>query len=182
MSERPVACIFRQDTKTFEVLPRHHNLVCELYTDGETYMMEEREERSSASHAQYFAAVGEAFRNLSDAQRRELNSVKHLRKWALIKAGYYNETLMACETKEQALAWALWWRNRNDYAEIAAVRLESEDGAMHWYFRMREAKSQSKHAMNKAEFEQSKRDVLDILAGEIEVRRRDLEQAAGNNA
>lgn len=178
MSARPVACIFRQATKTFEVIQRHHNIVCELYTDGETYMMEEREERSSASHAYYFAAVNEAWANLPDDQKQQLPSAEHLRKWALIKAGYYNETLMACENKAQAVAWAQWLRRRDDYSEIAAVYIQGDDGNYHWYFRLREAKSQSRQNMNKQEFEASKRDVLDILAGAIEVRRRDLEQAA----
>lgn len=180
MSDYLVACIFRADTATFEVLPRYQARAREQFADGEVQMMEAREERSSASHAQYFAAVKEAHNNLNEAARAQLPTSEHLRKWALIKAGYFHETLMACETKQQAIAWALWMRRRDDYSEISAVQLEGEDGQRHWYFRLREAKSQRRAAMNKQQFEQSKRDVLDILAGEIEVRRRELEQAWRN--
>ena len=63
----------------------------ESYVVGAQYMVEAREARSIASHNFYFAAVHEAFLNLPEAMAERFPSADHLRKYALIRAGFRDE-------------------------------------------------------------------------------------------
>lgn len=177
----PVAAIWNDETATFTVARRFQRRAREQFQNGQEYYLEERIARSGASHAQYMASVGEAHANLSDENKEVLKTPEHLRKWALITAGYYDETLVEGGDGEAgklaAMRMAVLARKFDDFAEVKVVRLPGDDDELKWFMRLRIAKSQSFSAMNKEQFEKSKRDVLDILAGAIEVRRRDLEQA-----
>ena len=83
-------------------------------------------------------------------------SVESLRKFALIRTGWYNSETMVCDTVAEAERWAARLRPLDEYALIsirgkAVVRLT--------------AKSQSYAAMpQKGEFYKSKADVLGFVA------------------
>lgn len=158
-------------------LARFHNQLSQ-YVDGEMYPLEVREQRSSKAHAFYFASVNSAWKNLRGQTAEILSTPEHLRKWALIMAGWYDQTIVPASSRDGAMKMAAWARLKDDHAEITIIKHDGE-----WYLRIREAKSQSRASMNKNDFTQSSRDVLDILAGTIEVTRKTLERegAKGSN-
>jgi len=137
---------------------------------GESYMLEVRERRSSASHAHYFACVDDAWNNLSPDQTAKMRTPTHLRRWALIETGHFNEVIEDVGSHDTAVQVAKFARkitnNTDEYAEIV-VR-----GTQVAY---RTAKSQSVAAMDKTEFERSKADVLALLADTINVTKKELE-------
>ena len=79
--------------------------------------------------------------------------------------------------RQRAMKMAAFSRKLDDYAEIKVIK---HDGV--WFLRIREAKSQSRASMGKEDFEKSKRDVLDVLAGTIDVTRKQLEDAGKRGA
>lgn len=140
----------------------------------EAYTLEVREERSSAEHGHYFAAIADAYANLSDEVTDRLRTPDHLRKWALIETGWFDETVTDCATQEVALRMAAFTNtiersNRQDYCEII-VRGPA--------LVVRVAKSQSRKAMDKESFRKSKNDVLDLLSDMVGVNRTLLERYA----
>lgn len=122
---------------------------------GERYSIEIREARSIASHRQYFATINEAWMNLPDALAERFPSADHLRKYALIKAGFRDERSIVCASKAEAARIAAFIRPIDDFAIVIA-----QDATVTAYT----AKSQSMRAMGKADFEASKRAVLDIVS------------------
>lgn len=144
----------------------------------ETYTLEVREERSSAEHNHYFAAVSDAFQNLSDEVTDRIRTANHLRKWALIATGWFNEKITDCGSHEVALRMAAFTRvlesgHPGEYCEII-VRGPA--------LVVRTAKSQSMREMNKEDFRKSKQDVLNLLSDMIGVNRTLLERHAGKSA
>lgn len=128
------------------------------YVVGEHYRLEHREERSEASHRQYFAALHEAWLNLPDDLAAEFPTSEHLRKFALIRAGYRDERSIIASSKAEALRVAAFVKPMDEYAIVsvsgpAVVVLT--------------AKSQSVRAMGKQTFQESKGAVLDLVAGLI---------------
>ena len=143
------------------------------YVVGETYRIAPVEDRSARSHRHYFASVNEAWRNLPEGLTDQFPSADHLRRWALIKAGYRDEQSIVCSSKAEAQRVAAFIKPIDDYA-VVVVR----EAVVIRYT----AKSQSTRAMGKEEFQRSKDAVLDVLAQMIEVERPALEQQAGQAA
>lgn len=143
------------------------------FKPGENYVLEVREERPPATHRHYFAAISEAFNNLDDRCTDKLKTPDHLRKWALIETGHYNETITDCGSQEVALRMAAFTRQIDDYCEIR-VR-----GPL---MCVRHAKSQKLRSMDKEQFKESSRAVLDLLSDMISVNRTVLERYAGKVA
>ena len=137
------------------------------FQPGDRLVLEPYEERSMASHKQYFAAVREAWKNLPEDAAARYDTPEKLRRWALIKAGFCDETFFDFETEKKAHAVAAMMRKLD---ELAIVIVKNNQ------IRICRAKSQSLHAMGKDDFEASKRAVLDILSGTIGVSRKALEQ------
>ena len=181
MSFRPCAFTWDAAADVMRLAPRYRRVAHEQYRDGEEYPLEVREHRSSKSHAFMFASISDAWDHLSDANKEVLKTPEHLRKWALITAGWYEETLVDAGEGEggrkRAMRMAVFARRFDDYAEIKVIKHEGS-----WLLRMREAKSQSRASMGKEDFEKSKRDVLDVLAGQIDVTRKQLEDAGKRGA
>ena len=140
---------------------------------GETYRLEPREERSWRSHQHYFAAVHDAWLNLPEHLAEQIPTAEHLRKWALMKAGYRHERKIAAETAEQAQKLVALVQSYDDFAVVTV----SENVVT-----VHTAKSQSMKAMGKAEFQRSKDDVLGIIAGLIDVEPDELGANAGQAA
>jgi hypothetical protein len=147
--------------------PRFHVLARKQYTVGDTYTLGVNEERSMASHRHYQACVEEAWRNLPEDKLERYPTKDHLRKWALIKAGYYDEGIVICESRKQAITL------------IALVKLLDEFSitiVKGMVVKVYKAKSQKMESMTREEFEKSKADVLAILSETIGVSRKQLEQ------
>ena len=125
------------------------------WTVGERYYVEVRQERSAASHSHFFAAVAEAHANLPDALAERFPSADHLRKYALIKAGYCDSDSIVATSKAEAQRIAAFVRPREQFAVVTI-----KEAVVTVYT----ARSQSMRAMGKADFEASKKAVLDILA------------------
>lgn len=154
--------------EAFEPLQRFRKLADQAWIVGEVYRVEALEERSMNSHRHYFASINEAWRNLSDDASERFRTAEHLRKWALIKAGYRDERSIVAGSKAEAQRIAAFIRPMDDYA-VVIVR----DAVV----LVLTAKSQSIRSMGAKDFQKSKQDVLDILSEMLGVESGDLQRA-----
>lgn len=127
---------------------------------GQVYHLAVEEPRSQASHRHYFAAVKEAWVNLPEDVAPRFGSPEHLRKWALIQAGYFEEKTIVTASPADADRLAVLVRAMDEYA-VVTVR-----GAV---VQIYTAKSQSVRSMTKQDFQESKDAVLRVVAGMIGV-------------
>jgi len=158
---------FRWDGKAMIPLPRFNALVRKQYTINDTYFLSVHEERSTASHRHYFACINEAWRNLPEKKVATYPTPEHLRKWALVRAGYYNERSIVCTSDDQADAVIAMIEALDEYAVIVAKK-----GTVKVFT----AISQSVDNMTKEKFERSKQDVLAVLSEVIGVTTQQLEK------
>lgn len=135
--------------------PKLPKLADKFYVVGEVYRLAPHEERSAASHRHYFASINEAHNNLPDEIAERLPTPEHLRKFALIRAGYRDERTIVCPTKGEAMRVAAFVRPLDDFAVVET------DGLVVTVYT---AKSQSMRAMGKKTFQESKDAVLRIIA------------------
>jgi hypothetical protein len=142
----------------------------EQYVVGQDYRLAPYEERSMRSHGHFFACLTEAWRNLPEALSDRFPSPEALRKYALIKAGYRDERVIAAATSEEASKLAAFARSMDDYAVVVI-----DDNVV----TVLTAKSQSMRAMDKATFQKSKDDVLRVVAELVHVTPDQLKQNAG---
>lgn len=156
----------------FTVHPRYAKLCDAEFVVGEDYTVIVREARSSLSHRHFFASVNETFKNLPETETR-FKSPEHLRKWALVQAGYADERHLVCDSASEAARIAKFMSKGEDYAIITV------NGEVVHVFT---PKSQSSRHMDKATFQRSKDDVLRILAGLIDVKPSELRDNAGKAA
>jgi hypothetical protein len=140
---------------------RRFDRVCaRQYELGASYMLDVEEFASSQSRRHFFACLRSAWQNLPESIAPRYPSPEHLRKAALIKAGYRSEQFLALATREEALQVATVIKTVDEFA-IAIV-----NGAT---VRVCVAQSQSSHAMNKQQFQESKIAVMDLVAGLVGV-------------
>jgi hypothetical protein len=139
------------------------------YVVGERYRLEPREERSTAAHNHEFAWLHDAWLNLPETIADQYPSPEHLRKRALIQAGFYNEEIIDVGSKAGAIRVAASLRGIDDFA-LVLVRGP--------FVIRRAAKSQSRRAMNKQEFTASKAAIMEVIAGLIGVAPDQLGKAA----
>lgn len=135
--------------------PKAPRLADRVFVIGQEYLMAEVQDRSLNTHNHYFAAINECWKSLPDEGAERYPSPEHLRKWALIKAGYRDERSIVCATKADAQRVASFIKPLDDYAVVLP-----RDNVVIVYT----AKSQSVRAMNKQEFQASKEAVLNVLA------------------
>jgi hypothetical protein len=155
------------------MVPRAAHMADRHFVIGEQYMMVEHHERSSASHAHYFAAVNEAWQSLPEGQAERFPTPEHLRKYAMIKAGHHDSRSVSCGSKAEALRVASFIQPMDEYAIVTV------SGAVVSVFT---AKSQSYRAMGKADFEASKEAVLNIVAEMVGVDTDSLAEAGRRTA
>lgn len=136
---------------------------------GERYVMVEHEHRSRETHAHYFACINEAWANLPERYAGRFPTPEHLRKWALIRAGYRDETTFVASSKAEARRIVTFMRPADEFAVVVAT-----DAVVTRYT----AKSQSMRAMDREAFQASKTAVLAVLASMVEVAPNVLEQQA----
>lgn len=139
------------------------------FTIGLTYNMEVVEERSAASHRHYFAAINEMWQSLPETLAERFPTAEHLRKYALIRAGFASHQHFVASSKAEAVRLAAFVRPIDEYA-VVSVR---EATVAVWT-----AESQSTKAMGKERFQASKTAVLDTIAGMLGIRSEDIPRAA----
>ena len=130
------------------------------YVIGEVYRIEVIEERSLKSHAHEFAWLKEAWQNLPEDLMDLYPSPEHLRKRALIDAGFYDETIIDAGSNAAALRIASTFRQRDDFS-LVIVRGPA--------IVIRDAKSQSRRVMNKQDFRASKTAIMEVISGMVGV-------------
>lgn len=166
----PAPITYRWSGDAMEPLPRFTGMANQLFVVGETYRLEQIEERSVATHNHEFAWLKTAWENLPEDIADQFGSPEHLRKRALIEAGYYTEEVIDAGSNAAALRVASSFRKRSEFS-LVTVR-----GG---YVSIRDAKSQSRRAMNKQEFQESKSALMDVVAAKLGVKADELEQNAG---
>lgn len=122
---------------------------------GEVYKVVDEPERSSRSHAHYFARIQDVWDSLPVLQAERFKSPEHLRRWALIQGGYSNSHSMPCGSPSAAKQFAAFVRPID---EFAVVTVEGSVVSIHT------AKSQNYRSMDKKTFQESKTKVLEIIA------------------
>lgn len=170
---RPRIVFMLWDGEVFKPTPPFTAYCNREYVVGEVYPMAPIEERSKASHDHYFAALQEAFDNLSEENAKQFPSSEHLRHWALIQLGYCTECHWVMADNNEARRLAIDLRRREPYA-VLTVR----GRVVHEYL----AESQSRASMKKERFQQSKTDVLDLVASMARTSRVLLMKNAGRTA
>lgn len=140
------------------------------FTIGERYSIVIHEQRSEMSHRHEFAWLHEAWANLPEDLADQYPTPEHLRKRALIQGGFYDEQIIDAGTGAAALRVAAGIRLREPFSLII-VR-----GA---FVVIRTAKSQSRRAMGKKEFQESKDKILEIVSAMLGITPDALRQNAG---
>lgn len=165
--------IYVWDGTSMVPLPKFERKCNEQFVVGYKYLLEEIHERSVKSHNHAFGWLTESWRQLPEEYIDLYPSPEHLRKRALIAAGYYNETIVDAGTKEGAFQFAATLRARDDFAMVSV----SDTIVV-----IRDAKSQSRRSMKKKEFQESKTKIMDIIADLIGVTPEQLLENAGQAA
>ena len=167
--ERPMSFMWDGDA----MIPRSPRLADKTYVVGEVYMLVPHEDRSPASHSHEFAWLKDAWNNLPEKLADNFPTPEHLRKRALIDANYYDEMIIDAGSNAAALRVAAGFRQIDDFA-LVIVR------GVHVI--RRTAKSQSRRAMNKQEFQESKTAIMEIVSNMIGVKPGELADEAGQAA
>jgi hypothetical protein len=160
--------LFHWEGDVMRPVGRFAALADKAFVVGENYSLEVIQQRSRATHTHFFACVDEAFANLPEIHAGRWRTPDHLRRWALIQAGYRNETNYMAKSKAEALRFAPFLSGLDEYA------LVDVHGNMVAVYT---AKSQSEKNMSRKEFQESKQACLDVIANLIGVSPDDL---AGN--
>jgi hypothetical protein len=148
-------------------LPRFAKEADRRFVIGENYALDEIEERSSPSHNHQFASLKEAWLQLPESIAPLYPSPEHLRKRALIEAGFFNEQIVDAGSHAAALRVAAAFRSREEFSVVSV----SGSAVV-----IRSAKSQKRRLMEKDEFQRSKEAVLEIAWGLVGMKPGDAER------
>ena len=154
------------------MIPMRPKAADKVYVIGQRYWLEEVSDRSWISHRHEFAWIAEAWSNLPHDLADLYPTPEHLRKRALIQAGFYNETIIDAGSKAGALRMAAYCRNEDEFA-VVFVR-----GPV---VIVRKPKSQRMHGhdrMDKAEFQRSKDGIMAVISEMVGVPADQLRGAA----
>jgi hypothetical protein len=173
---RPVTFVWNGNNMV--PLPRFKRQCDEQFVVDEEYPLTILEARSRASHNHYFACVHEAWVNLPEDVRYRVDpetgeaierfpSEEHLRKWALVKAGFCQHHAFPCASAIRASEMAAFLRTKDSYA---VMTIEGD------VLNIFEADSQSASAMGREQFQKSKDAVLEILSDMIRTKPAELQK------
>jgi hypothetical protein len=126
-----------------------------FYAVGERYILAPVALRSDATHKHEFAWLREAWMSLPEHLAERFPTSEHLRKWALIRAGYSDSQTIVCESKAAALRVAAFVRPIDEFAVV----IVNEKIVTRYT-----AKSQSRRAMGAKDFQDSKTKIMDVIA------------------
>ncbi|GGD11822.1 hypothetical protein [Aureimonas glaciei] len=135
---------------------------------GERYRLAEEQERSAKSHSHEFAWLKEAWENLPERYANDFPSPEHLRKRALIDAGFYDEQIADAGSNAAAIRMARFIGSREEFS-VCVVR-----GPL---VIVRTAKSQSRRTMKADEFQRSKTAIMEVVADLLGTDPKTLERA-----
>lgn len=132
---------------------------------GETYTLDEIFVRSHATHAHYFACIKAAWDSLPDQLRPQFPSPEHLRKYALIRAGFNTMVQHPCKSAAEAERLAAVIRPYDTYQ---IVEIDPDRPTVVTVYH---ALSQDHRSMDKAQFQASKEAVLqwigDLIVADV---------------
>lgn len=137
-------------------LPRFLKECRAEFADEETYILATQEPRSGNSHRHFFASIQSAWANLPESIGKQFPTSEHLRKRALIEAGFHDCHSVVLSSHAEALRVAAFMEPLDEYGVIIV-----KAATVTRYT----AKSQSMKAMGKVDFQRSKEAVLDFVAG-----------------
>lgn len=163
----------RWDGEAFAPLPRFAKEADRQFVIGEVYRLAPVEERSMASHGHFFACVHDAWANLPEHLAPMFPTETHLRKWALVRAGYADHRSIVAASKAEAQRIAAFVKPMDEFAVVSV----KEATVNVWT-----AQSQSMKAMGKKAFQDSKTKVIEILDDMVGVDRGALAKNAGQAA
>lgn len=146
---------YRWSGDSMEPLPRFRKECDREFTIGEVYALAPLSERSGVTHRHYFACINDAWQNLPDQYADKFPTPEHLRKYSLVKTGFYDSQTLPCSSKAEALRIASFIRPIDEFG-VLVIR----ESTVTRYT----AKSQSMKAMGKEEFQKSKEAVLEYIA------------------
>ncbi len=149
-------------------VPVHPRRADKFLTVGERYTIVQHLQRSVATHNHEFAWLNEAWMNLPENMADRFPTAEHLRKWALIRAGYSDSHTITCKSKAEALRVAAFIRPIDEFALII-----TQGSTVTRYT----AKSQSRRAMGAEDFQRSKEAIMDVVAKMIGVTTEELSGA-----
>jgi hypothetical protein len=150
-----IPIIFEWDGESMVPLTRFNKRCNDQFVVGERYTLVVSEDRSAVSHRHFFATVTEAWHNLPEDLAERFPTSDHLRKYALIRAGFRDERSFACHSGEEARRLASFIKPMDDFAVVTV-----SESLVCVYT----AKSQSLKSMGKKDFQASKDAVLRILS------------------
>lgn len=165
--------IFDWDGEAMVPMKRFRQLCDKQFVVGEKYQLVVQEDRSSASHRQYFASLHEAWQNLPEDISEQFPTEEHLRKWALCKAGYADERSIVCASKAEAERVRAFIQPIDQYAIVVTSEAT---------VKVFTAQSQSMRAMGKKAFQDSKQRVLEIVWGLIGISEQEAQKHVGKAA
>jgi hypothetical protein len=166
MATAPLA--YEWDGEAFKPLRHCVKMADKEFVIGEVYRLAIYEERSVSTHNHEFAWLKEAWQNLPEGIADLYPTPEHLRKRALIEAGIYDEDVIDAGSNAAALRVASYLRGKDDFS-LVIVR-----GPI---VVVRTAKSQSRRAMNRQEFQASKSAIMEVVAHLVGVSPSSLERA-----
>jgi hypothetical protein len=128
---------------------------------GEKYTVSFMDQRSAQSHRFYFADLQNAYDTLPENIAAQFENVEHFRARGLIECGFYNQREFICSSRREADRIVKFLSTGAGYAVFSVT---------HCAIVERTPKSQSMRAMGKADFEASKRAVLEWAWGMVGLR------------
>jgi len=155
---RPIPCMWTGSV--FEPQRAYAKVARETYGAGEVVTLAPVEERSMVSHAHEFAWLKDAWMNLPEQYAGQFPTPEHLRKRALIDAGYYDEQIIDVGTQAACLRVA---RAIGAREEFSLVVIKAP------FVIIRTAKSQARGKMDRTEFQASKTAIMETVAAMIGV-------------
>ncbi len=159
MSAAPLP--FRWSGDAMEILPRFAKMADAAFVVGQVYRLEAIEERSAASHRHYFATLNDAWLGLPESYGEQFQSSEALRKFALIKTGYFDSRTLVASSRAEAQRIAAFVKPIGEEFSVVVVK----EATVTIYT----AKSQSMRSMGKKDFGESKQKVLEFVADLLSV-------------
>lgn len=152
---------FTWDAEACVMSPKWPRLAASRFEGGRDYLLAPLDVTSEKSRRHEFAWLRTAWLNLPEDLAAAFPSVDHLRKHALIVAGFCNTTDYVCGSRAEAVRWAENLRREVDAYAVVEVR----EGVV----RVHKARSQAKAAMTGAEFQASKTAILEVVSAMLGV-------------
>lgn len=137
---------------------------------GEIVALDVVKGRSKTSHDHFFAVITEAHRSLPDGLAERFPTPDSLRHYALCQSGHCDVKHYACASNAEAIRWL---------PRIQALSpAGSQVAVVGGHVVIREPHSQSMKAMGGKVFQESKSDVLEVIATLLETTSEVLARAA----